>query len=123
MKQINLDITLTSAALTTYIPVQQACTVRSVKVTGNATLVATKTIDVQHTSASVNKATAPASGTAAGVVLAGARDASNADLKFDPEATTATEKRIKIVCAAGLMASGGNLGVAIELDELALTTQ
>ena len=102
-----------------YVPVPARGNVHSVKVSCDANLVATGTVEVARGGDAVNLVTIPTGDSAAGTVTTGVPDTTNLGLIFDPDSTTVVNQVIKITDDATLLAGAGTLTVLIEYDDSA----
>lgn len=123
MKNIDVNFYSAGGAEDYYIQVPCRGTVKSMKVTSNATLVATGTITASRGTTAVNTATAPTGDTAAGVLLMGVPDATNKGLIFDPESDTVANTKIKISLDSTVLGGVANVLVQIEYDDSAYVAQ
>lgn len=118
---ISVDIATTTAK-TFYIPVAQKCTVASFKAVYGAESDIDEPVTLSRGGTDVNVCTPPANATAAGAVMTGVADATNGQLVFDPDSSTAANKYIQIDTEATVDA-GCVVGITIELDESCAITQ
>jgi hypothetical protein len=106
-----------------YIPVPCRGVVVSAEYMANATMVATGTITLARNTTAVNTATAPTGDTAAGTVLKGTADATNSQLVFDPDSSTAANTKIKMSLDTTILGGAANLLVHIKYDDSAYVAQ
>jgi len=123
MKNIIFSHAIADAGNTFYIPVPCRGIVKGVRVMCDVNMVATGTVILSRSTTAVNTITVPTGDKAAGTTLDGVPDATNKDLVFDPDSTTATDKTIKVVADGTILASAGNMVFDISYDEYATVAQ
>lgn len=123
MKDIYLNFYSAGGVEDYYIPVPSRGVVKSAEYISNATMVATGTITLSRGTTAVNTATAPTGDTAAGTVLKGVADATNSQLVFDPDSSTAANTKIKMSLDTTILGGAANLLVLIKYDDSAYVTQ
>lgn len=124
MKEIYVVRELTGAGSeVTYVPVPCRGTVKSVRVVSDLQMDATGTLVVSRGTTAVNTVTVPTGNIAAGVTLDGVPDATNKDLIFDPDSTTATDRVIKIADDAAFLGGAATVTIKIEYDDTAYVAQ
>lgn len=123
MKDIYVNLYSAGGVEDYYIPVPCKGTVKSAEYMANATLVATGTIILARNTTAVNTATAPTGNIAAGTVLKGVADATNSQLVFDPDSSTAANTKIKLSLDTTVLGGAANLLVHIVYDDSAYVQQ
>jgi hypothetical protein len=123
MKNLLFSAPIADAGNTFYIPVPCRGTVKSVRVTCDVNMVATGTVILSRNTTAVNTITVPTGDKAAGTVLDGVPDTTNKGLVFDPDSSTVTDRVIKVVADATILASAGNMIFHIEYDDSAYVYQ
>ena len=117
MKDFIFSLEIADAGETHYIPVPCKGIVKSARVMSDITMVATGTIIISRGATAVNTITAPTGGTAAGATLDGVPDATNKDLIFDPDSSTAANKCLKIVADATILGAAGTVNFHVKFDD------
>ena len=112
MQDIIITASLATAGNTLYVPVPCRGTVAGVRVVSSLQMDNDGTLKVSRGTDDVNQVTVPEN-TAAGGVLDGVPDSTNAHLVFDPDSDTAAERVIKIVTDSTF--HGGNAQTTIHI--------
>lgn len=124
MKDIIVVRELTGAGSEiTYVPVPCRGTVKSARVVSDLQMDATGTLVISRGATAVNTVTVPAGNVAAGTTLDGVPDATNKDLIFDPDSTTAANTVIKIADDATFLGGAATVTILIEYDDSAYVAQ
>jgi hypothetical protein len=123
MRHVDFNIYSAGGVETYYYRVPVRCTLKSLNIMANATLVATGTIIASRDTTAVNTATAPTGDVAAGVNLAGVPDATNKGLVFDPESATVANTKIKFVFDTTILGGVANVTLHMELDDSAYVAE
>lgn len=124
MKELIVVRELTGAGSeVTYVPVPCKGIVKSAKVVSDLQMDATGTLVISRGATAVNTITVPAGNVAAGTTLEGVPDATNKDLIFDPDSSTAANQVIKITDDATFLGGAATITVLIEYDEHAMVTR
>lgn len=123
MKNFIFSHPIADAGNTFYIPVPCRGTVKSVRVASDSNMVAAGTVILSRSTTAVNTITVPTGGKAAGTILDGVPDTTNKGLIFDPDSATVTDRVIKVVADATILAAAGNMVFHIEYDDSAYVEQ
>ena len=122
MRTIMLSVDIaTTTAKKFYLPVQCRCTVVGFKAVYGAESDADETVILSQGGNAVYTCT-PVDGTAAGVILEGAKNGTYGEVVFDPDSATAANKYLQID-TLGTVDAGCVLGLTIQLDESCAITQ
>lgn len=122
MKTINVNVNAGTGALTFYVPVPCRGIVTGLKAVFSQAVAANDTVDIQRASTSVNLITVATADIAAGVVSVGTPDATNKDLIFDPNSSTAANQVFKIVIST-LESANTLTNIEITYDNFAMIEQ
>jgi hypothetical protein len=123
MKDLIFTLPVADAGSTFYIPAPCRGVVVAARVACDINMVAAGTIIISRSTTAVNTLTVPTGDKAAGTVLDGVPDATNRDLIFDPDSSTAANRVIKIVADATMLAAAGNVSFHIKYDDSARVEQ
>lgn len=107
----------------TYVPAPARGIVKGARVVSDLQMDATGLLTISRGATTVNLITVPAGNVAAGTILAGVPDATNKDLVFDPNDTTAANRVIKIVDDATFLGGAATVTIEIDFDESAYIEQ
>jgi hypothetical protein len=123
MKDFVFSAPIADAGNTFYVPVPCRGVVKGCRVTCDVNMVATGTVILSRSTTAVNTITVPTGDKAAGTVLDGVPDATNKDLVFDPDSDTVTDRVIKVVADATILASAGNMVFHVKYDDTATVAE
>jgi hypothetical protein len=123
MKDFVFSAPIADAGNTFYVPVPCRGVVKGCRVTCDVNMVATGTVILSRSTTAVNTITVPTGDKAAGTVLDGVPDATNKDLVFDPDSDTVTDRVIKVVADATILASAGNMVFHVKYDDTAAVAE